>query len=215
MNASNPIAVRLFALVSYAAVAACGDYAEPGAARRAPTPLMDGFASYLSVAEAKARVPEGLAWTVREDSKSPPRGLCPRDDRLFVSIYNWQHAGFMGELSLGFVNGVLYATLFYPDGDFAAYLSWLTSTGTHFTKPDGDYKHSAHRAPRTRIWHITDGYGRNYVGWEDEALVQEILDGCVSGLPNKAMQLAGRRIEPVVSWAASGRCVVGSRAAGS
>jgi hypothetical protein len=177
--------IRTIALTGALLLNGCGDVAEPAAGRRAPVELISGFRSYQSVAEVQAQLGPLHRWSVREDSRAPARGICPRFDAFKVSVASWTHLDESGELWLDFVNGSLASVAFFPDSP-DRYIERLRSTDTEIDEgPAGSRSIGAvlsslvspitsRLGTRARVWRATAYTGRDYVGWEDPQIEEEI-----------------------------------------
>ena len=129
-------------------------------------PLLANFESYLSPAEARARLPPNLVTVVSEESSLKAGDPRPRFDFLVLSVHGYTHLGFRGELVLHFFNDRLMSTWFYPDS-YQAYVDALRSSGVNIT---GD---SRSLGRHTEAWTSKDYRRRFYVAWHDRRLSKE------------------------------------------
>lgn len=150
-----------------------------------PSPLIDGLKSYLTPEQAKSHFGPDVSWVVVEDSNmSTEKEVGPPFHRLTVSVENFSHLRFSGNLRLQFFNGRLAATIYYPSSGFDKYVAALVDTYKLRLKnvSSGDkfwiYK-EARIAPYTRILVTADDEmhrkygGRHFVTWEDIRLTEE------------------------------------------
>lgn len=143
-------------------LAACGE--ENYTERLSPgTPLIAGFESYATRAQALARLPRGAAVKVVEDS-----ALKPGDKRPPFSIYRVAVAGYtvcgqVGELHLEFFNDRLLGTWFFP-GDAPACHAALAAAGQRVPGVSGNTMRVA----------AIDFFDRHYLMWEDARLREQI-----------------------------------------
>ena len=164
---------RYGGLLLLAILSACGPPAEPGAQKRSPTALIPPLESQQTPDQVRAALGAVGGWVTLEDSEVGPRDGCPRFNVLSISVPGWSHLGEKGDLRLGFVNGVLHSTWFYPESP-QGYLAALEAAGIALDQVDHIGAHFTTRPPRTRIWKWKAYDGRDYVGWEDEAIREEM-----------------------------------------
>jgi len=130
------------------------------------SPLIDGFESYASASEVRAKIEKsGKAVSVVEESRLPPGDTRPRFDVLVLEVKGFPHLGHAGDLRLIFLNDRLRSTLFFPmkiDG----YLGALRSHGV-----------SVGEIPSVQGFTARVTYtmydGRRYVGWSDVRIDEE------------------------------------------
>ena len=139
--------------------------------------LIAGLESYRSPQEIRAGLAKGLSWEVIKESRleegdtRPPFGLSE------VSIKNFSHLNFHGELRLIFFNDRLMSTIFYPV-DFQQYFKALTEIQKLRFKKVYYKQKEAIVAPYVRILAPTDDYIKEFNGklsitWEDIRLINE------------------------------------------
>lgn len=138
--------------------------------------LIDGIESYQSIEEAKRRLPE---WKMIENSSLAPGDPRPPFTIYVVSIKNYSHLDYAGELHLKFFNNRLAEARFYPNS-FEQYVDRLKEIEKlTFSVTDKSYgTPEAVVPPYTRIWiynqpHLEQHGGSKYVGWEDIRLDKE------------------------------------------
>jgi hypothetical protein len=158
---SRPLAAATFA----ACISWGCSVPEPGISPREPSPLFDGYQSYRTLDEVKARLPDRSDWRNVHDMKSPARGRCPKFYELTFAVPT-EHFGYKGELQLTFINDRLQATSFTPQ-DFPAYLEALRRSGIVF-QADGQ----ATIPPATRVWQWQ--LSPRFIGWDDERLASQV-----------------------------------------
>jgi hypothetical protein len=152
---------------------ACGPPVEPGTQKRAPTALISDLQSQQTPNQVRTLLGSVGGWVTLEASKVGPAGLCPRLEQLSISVPGWTHLGEKGDLHLGFVNGVLHSTWFYPESP-QRYWAALGAAGISFDRVNHIGAYFTTRPPRTLIWKWKAYDGREYVGWDDEAIREEI-----------------------------------------
>jgi hypothetical protein len=145
---------------------------EPGTPVQESTPLFDGYRSYQTVADVKYRLPDRSTWHILADVANEARDGCPRFDQLTLTTPA-THLGHSGELQLGFINGRLESTLFFPHA-LEPYLDALR-TGMHVTI---DRRLIVSPATEVWAWQYRD---RAFVGWRDTRLLAQVtawVDAC-------------------------------------
>lgn len=132
------------------------------------TKLLNSIESYQSIDEFKVFLSRSsFKWEESKDQPSP-KGRPPFNMHT-ITIKNYSHLGFSGELNVGFFNNRLMGTLFYPV-DVEKYIAALTKMeGIKF---DGDQE--ARLPPHTRIRVATDYQGHKYIDWSDIRLDKEV-----------------------------------------
>jgi len=133
------------------------------------TKLINGIESYQSIDEFKDFLNRGsLQWEVGNVSQPSPKGR-PPFNMYTITIKNYSHLGFTGELNVGFFNNRLMGTIFYPS-DVEKYIEALGKlAGLKF-----DNNQEAKLPPHTRIRYATDYKGQKYVNWSDIRLDKEL-----------------------------------------
>ena len=132
--------------------------------------LIDGFFSYQPMSETKKILAgRGLKWT---ESGTPERrrraGSTPPNDGYSITIREYSHMGYSGELMISFFNDRLSDIWFFPKDRDGYLKALMAAKKTSFGKRDQFYT-SRH----IRVWYYTDGGGRRYVGWADTRLQEE------------------------------------------
>ncbi len=132
--------------------------------------LINGINSYQSIENYKAFINDGSQdWEDSGGTKLDPGDKRPPFDMHEITIKNYSHLGYGGELHISFFNNRLMDTRFYPQ-DFDRYVESLK-------KVDGikfDINKEANILPFTDIWIATDHKQREYVGWKDTRLEKEM-----------------------------------------
>ena len=133
------------------------------------TKLIDGIESYQSMDEFKGFLSRSsFQWKLGEDSR-PSAKARPPFNISTITIKNYSHLGFPGELSIGFFNNRLMGTTFYPT-DIDKYIEALA-------KADGikfDNNQEARLPTHTLVRIATDYKGQKYVRWSDVRLDKEV-----------------------------------------
>ncbi len=177
---SWPTALLLGSAAAAAVVVLFASCTRVRVAKGDPTPLIEGFASFETPAQATESLRSaGLRWEVVEDHQRPtPRGG-PPFEKYIVNVHAYVHHGCRGDLLLQFHNGRLMETVFFPE-DRVAYMKALEASGfvtgvknetgaTVVTPPEP--------APRfTQVRASSDSRGRFYVSWIDTRLENEYHD---------------------------------------
>jgi len=132
-----------------------------------PSPLFNGYQSYQTLDEVKARLPDRAGWRIVHDMKKPARGRCPRFDELIFAVPA-EHLGYKGQLELTFINDHLKATSFTPQ-DVPAYLDALRLSGMVF-QADG----RATIPPATRVSQASVDGSPRLIAWDDERFASEV-----------------------------------------
>jgi hypothetical protein len=132
--------------------------------------LIDWIESYASVDEfvqqLKAR---SLPFEIDRPKSSGTTAYRPPYEITMITIPSFSHLGFSGDLIVAFFNNRLVGADFYPS-DMNGYRKRLSSEiGTSL---NADSEATPH--PNTRIWKATDYKGRDYIGWEDVRLAEEM-----------------------------------------
>ena len=139
--------------------------------------LIAELESYRSPQEIQTILGKDVSWETIRESKldkgdpRPPYGLTE------VSVNDFSHFGFRGELQLVFFNDRLMSTTFHPV-EFQQYLKSLIETQKLRFK-NVYYKHKeAKVAPYTRISVPSEDYMKEFDGklsvtWEDTRLIAE------------------------------------------
>jgi hypothetical protein len=134
------------------------------------TKLINGVESYVSIDQAKSELP---AWEVLEQSSLKPKDRRPPFNIYKVSVKNYSHLGISGELHMEFFNNRLLSTWFYPE-DFDKYMALLKEKEGLTFQESQHGSREARMAPHTRVWTQKDYKERQYVGWEDTRLGDEL-----------------------------------------
>lgn len=132
------------------------------------TKLINGIESYQSIDELKSYLNRSsLKW---EESKgqSSPKGR-PPFDMYTITIKNYSHLGFTGELNIGFFNNRLMGTSFYPL-DAVKYIAAVEKMeGIQFNS-----NKEAILPPHTRVKVAVEYKNHTYVDWSDSRLDKEM-----------------------------------------
>jgi len=132
------------------------------------TGLIDTIKSYQSINEFKGFLSRrSFRWEESEDQPSP-KGRPPFNMHT-ITIKNYVHLGFSGELDIAFFNNRLISTRFYPT-DPEKYIEVLGEVaGIRF-----DSAQEAKLLRHTRVRFGIDYKGRKYVDWSDFRLDKEV-----------------------------------------
>jgi len=132
------------------------------------TKLINGIESYQSIEEFKSFLSRGsFKWEESEDKPSP-KGRPPYNVHV-ITLKNYSHLGFTGELVVTFFNNRLMATTFHPL-DAVKYIAAVE-------KKDGVQLNSNKEAdlpPHTHVKVAVDYKKRTYVDWSDSRLDKEM-----------------------------------------
>jgi hypothetical protein len=161
----------IYLLVLWLLVGCGGDYSSASFAKveSERTKLIDGIESYQSIEEFKGYLTSRpWQWEVSKGRQSSPKGR-PPFNIVTITIKNYSHLGFSGDLIVTFFNDRLMATTFYPS-NVEKYIQILRKAeGITF-----DNNHEAELPPQTRVRFATDHKGREYVDWSDIRLDKEV-----------------------------------------
>lgn len=132
------------------------------------TKLIDGIESYQNIANFKAFLKQSsLQWEITGDKKSPSDNR-PPFHIYEITIKNYSHYSFLGELQVSFFNDRLVDTTFYPL-EFDRYKNALEKEeGIQF-----DDKQKVKIPPFTEVYIASDHKKNKYVRWEDTRLANE------------------------------------------
>ncbi|MCK5564670.1 MAG: hypothetical protein KAJ07_05445 [Planctomycetes bacterium] len=136
--------------------------------RKAGETLIDGFQSYSSLAQVKAAMPDHFVYEVAEKSVLDKGDTRPPFDFLSLSIKDYQHKGYAGELVLSFFNDRLMQCIFYPV-DVEGFEKVLTKDLKMKVTKEDERKISGN----VNLWHYIDYEGRPYFRWVDKRLEKE------------------------------------------
>ncbi|MBU1043188.1 MAG: hypothetical protein KJ915_02175 [Candidatus Omnitrophica bacterium] len=131
------------------------------------TKLIDGIESYQSINEFKGFLKlSSLQW---EENTNPlsPKGRPPFNITT-ITIKNYLHLDYSGELIVSFFNNRLTSTNFYPK-DVVGYFEAISKEGVTF-----DSNQEAKLPPHTHVYLAVDHKGRKYVDWADVRLEKEV-----------------------------------------
>jgi hypothetical protein len=132
------------------------------------TKLINGIESYQSIAEFKGFLSRSSFQSEESrDNQPSPKGRPPFNMHT-ITIKNYSHLGFSGELDIGFFNNRLNSSIFYP-AEIEKYISALEKEGLKL-----DNNRETIRPPHTRVQIATDYKGRKYVKWSDIRLDKEV-----------------------------------------
>jgi|SRR5579884_808776 len=133
------------------------------------TKLIDGIDSYQSIKDFEQFLRKAsLQWEVTGDKGSSQSGNKPPFHIYEITIKNYSHLGFLGELHISFFNDRLIDTTFYPV-DIDRYKEALEKKeGIQF-----DNQQKAKIPPFTEIYTASDHKNHRYVKWEDTRLANE------------------------------------------
>jgi hypothetical protein len=133
------------------------------------TKLIDEIESYQSIDAFRGFLHRrSIKYEVNKNSQSSSKGR-PPFEMCTVTIKDYSHLGFNGELSVGFFNDRLMGTTFYPVEveEYAEALAKLD--GIRFNN-----SREVNIPPYTRIYFSTDYRGQRYVRWSDIRLDKEV-----------------------------------------
>jgi hypothetical protein len=123
---------------------------------------VDQFAAYLRALNLKSHV--------SHESKLSPDDRRPPFNMYELSVPNFRYLGSDGELTALFFNDRLEEVHFYP-ADMPMFLDKLRQAGVSVAKDGKTSRTSA----ATEIWFTKDEH-KEFVGWRDSALAQEMAD---------------------------------------
>jgi len=134
-----------------------------------PTNLMNGIKSYQSIDEFKMFLSRSsFHWEESIDTQPMPKGRPPYNIST-ITINNYSHLGFSGELNICFFNNRLISTTFYPKNSDKYIAALSKSEGIMFSI-DQETKLPLY----TSIRYAIDHNGRKYIRWSDIRLDKEI-----------------------------------------
>lgn len=134
------------------------------------TTLIGGIESYWSIEDLEKHLRKAsLSWELKRGSRPGPGDKRPPFIVDTVTIKNYSHLGFSGELVVEFFNNRLVGTKFWPQ-EIDKYIKHLAST----EKLDIVGNQEVMLSKYTRIWIAVDYLGEKYVGWEDVRLNKEM-----------------------------------------
>jgi hypothetical protein len=132
------------------------------------TRLINGIECYQSIDEFKSFLSRSsLQWEESKDTQPSPKSR-PPFNMFTITIKNYSHLGFSGELNIGFFNNRLINTTFYP----TVVEKYIEALGKEGIKLDN--KEEAKLLPYTRVRVATDYKGRRYIKWSDIRLDKEV-----------------------------------------
>ena len=132
------------------------------------TKLIDGIESYQSIDEFKGFLSRSsFQWEESKDDPSP-KGRPPFNMHT-ITIKNYLHLGFSGEMNVGFFNDRLISATFYPSDSEKYVQAIAKATGIKF-----DSTQEATLPSHTSVRLGTDYKGREYVDWSDLRLDKEV-----------------------------------------
>ena len=131
------------------------------------TKLIDGIESYQRSTNLRASLV-----AVRFNGKKVKTILLRKADLLLmhtITIKNYLHLGFSGEMNVGFFNDRLISATFYPSDSEKYVQAIAKATGIKF-----DSTQEATLPSHTSVRLGTDYKGREYVDWSDLRLDKEV-----------------------------------------
>lgn len=162
--------MRLALIVVLAFVLGCEDNGRFDSIK-APVLLIGDISSYQSIDAFKISLRAAYSWEVLPSERSSFRGdkYRPAFEVESLLVRDFSHLGQRGNLLIIFFNNRLAKTLFFPS-DQDKYLIALSFDIDHDVLSSEEF----FVRPHVRIWAATDGQGKNYVGWEDRRLADEM-----------------------------------------
>ncbi len=134
------------------------------------TTLLGGIESYWGIEYLENHLRKNsLAWELK---RGPRPGLEDKRPPFIidtVTIKNYSHLGFSGEMIVEFFNNRLVGTKFWPQ-EVDEYVKRLASTEKLNIVSNREVMLSKY----TRVWVAVDHLGKKYVGWEDVRLNKEM-----------------------------------------
>lgn len=139
--------------------------------------LISGLESHRSPQEIQAILGKDISWGIIKDSKLEEGDSRPPFRLTEVSVKNFSHLSFQGELRLLFFNDRLMTTIFYPV-EFKRYSQTLIETQKLRLKNAYYKQREAMTSTYTRILVPNEDYikelnGNPSVTWEDTRLTAE------------------------------------------
>ncbi len=132
------------------------------------TELINGIESYQSIDEFKSFLyRSSFQWESRTGQPSP-KGR-PPFNIYTITIKDYSHIGFIGELKIVFFNDRLCETTFYPSEIEKYVVTLRKSEGIIFDKNG-----QADISPHTHVSYATDYRNLKYIRWTDKRLDKEI-----------------------------------------
>lgn len=132
--------------------------------------LIDGIESYQSIKDFELFLKNRLLrWEITGESKLSPQDRRPPFSIYEITIRDYSHLDFVGDLKVTFFNNRLMETRFYPL-DVEGYIKI-------FAQEEGFDLHATHGAtvpPFTHVSLATDCEQRKYIGWFDNRLDTEL-----------------------------------------
>ncbi len=170
MNLRQPYSYVVLKCLLFCLLAGCqGNYTFTSFVKveKERTKLINGIESYQNIVEFKGFLSHSsYQWEASED---PPSTSSPPFHQAVVTIRDYSHLGFTGELYVIFFNNRLYSTIFYPP-DIEKYIEVIEKTiGTKFNNDQ-----ELIMPPHTSVRIATDYKGRKYINWSDVRLDKEV-----------------------------------------
>lgn len=110
---------------------------------------------------------QSLSFKIESPTLTQEKSSRPPFDITTVTVGQFSHLGYAGELIVDFFNDRLVGLRFYPS-NIIGYRQALARNGVDLSS-QGNY-----RSGNTRVWYGTDYTGRQYIGWEDVRLAKEL-----------------------------------------
>ncbi len=110
---------------------------------------------------------QSLNFKLESSTLTQDKSSRPPFDITTVTVGQFSHLGYAGELIVDFFNDRLAGLRFYPS-NIIGYQQALARNGVDLSS-QGNY-----RSRNTRIWSGTDYTGKQYIGWEDVRLAKEM-----------------------------------------
>lgn len=137
-----------------------------------PTPLISGVTSRQS-SEQFTNYLRGLnlRWEITKQSSLSPTDRRPPFTIYEITVSNYPYLNSRGDLTALFFNNRLAEIHFYPM-TMPPFLQKLATNGVVL----GSNDQKKTMPPTTEIWLGKDEHGKEFVGWRDSTLVQEMND---------------------------------------
>jgi len=110
---------------------------------------------------------QSLSFKLDSSTLTQDKSSRPPFDITTVTVGQFSHLGYAGELIVDFFNDRLVGLRFYPS-NIIGYQQALARNGVEIPS-QGNY-----RSGNTRVWYGTDYTGKHYIGWEDVRLAKEM-----------------------------------------
>jgi hypothetical protein len=131
------------------------------------TKLINSIESYQSINDFKGFIARNSLQWEESEVKSSPKGRPPFNIHT-ITLKNYAHLGFSGDLEIEFFNNRLMSTTFRP----SAVEEYIEALGKDGIKLDN--KQEAKLPPFTHVRVATDYKGLKYIKWSDIRLDKEV-----------------------------------------